>query len=70
MSDGDIAKTYGMPPFKVKSLRNTLRGWTEKGLAQAISGVAQADIDVKGGSAEPDWVIERLVIDIAKARDL
>lgn len=70
MSDGDIAKTYGMPPFKVKSLRNTLRGWTEKGLAQAISVVAQADIDAKGGSAEPDWVIERLVIDIAKARDL
>lgn len=70
MSDGDIAKTFGMAPFKVKSLRTTLRGWTEKGLAQAISIVAQADLDVKGGAADPGWVIERLVIDIAKARDL
>lgn len=70
MSDSDIAKSHGMPPFKVKSLRNSLRGWTQNGLAQAISVVAQADTDVKGGAAEPGWVIERLVIDIAKARDV
>lgn len=70
LSDSDIAKSHGMPPFKVKSLRNSLRGWSHNGLAQAISVVAQADTDVKGGAAEPGWVIERLVIDIAKARDL
>ncbi len=70
MSDGDIAKSHGMPPFKVKSLRSQLRGWSHNGLAQAISVIAQADTDVKGGAAEPAWVLERLVIDIAKAREL
>jgi len=70
MSDGDIAKAHGMPPFKVKAIRSTLRGWNDVGIAHAIEVIANADTDVKGGAADAGWVIERLVIDVAKARDV
>lgn len=69
-SDGDLAKRFGIPPFKVKSLRTTARSWTERGLAAAIAAVAKADLDVKGQAAVPGWVVERLVVDIARAREL
>ncbi|MFL6090482.1 MAG: DNA polymerase III subunit delta [Aeromicrobium sp.] len=68
MSDADVAKLVGAPPFKIRSLRQQLRGWNSDGLAAALSAVASADLDIKSGEADPAYAVERLVLQIANAR--
>lgn len=67
-SDVAVAKIIGAPPFKVRSLRQQLRGWTSEGLVAALQAVAAADVDIKSGDAEPAYAVERLVLQIAAAR--
>ncbi|HUP98980.1 MAG TPA: DNA polymerase III subunit delta [Aeromicrobium sp.] len=68
MSDADIARLVGAPPFKIRSLRQQLRGWDAVGLAEALRAVAAADLDIKSGEADPAYAVERLVLQIAQAR--
>lgn len=68
VSDVDVAKLVGAPPFKIRSLRQQLRGWNPDGLASALSAVAQTDLDIKSGEADPAYAVERLVLQIAAAR--
>lgn len=68
LRDADLASVIGAPPFKIKALRQTARGWDEKSLRMALEAVAQADLQVKGGSAEPGHAVERMIIDVAVAR--
>lgn len=58
----------GVPPWKLRILRDQARGWTEPGLARAISAVATADADVKGAASDPAYALERMVLTIAGAR--
>lgn len=68
MSDADVARLVGAPPFKIRSLRQQLRGWNSAGLAEALRAVASADLDIKSGEADPAYAVERLVLQIAAAR--
>jgi DNA polymerase-3 subunit delta len=68
MSDAEVAKLVGAPPFKIRSLRQQLRGWDTAGLAEALRAVATADLDIKSGEADPAYAVERLVVQIAQAR--
>ena len=68
LSDAEVAKKVGAPPFKIRSLRQQLRGWTSDGLASALDAVAAADLDIKSGEADPAYAVERLVLNIAAAR--
>ncbi len=68
MSEGDLAKHVGAPPFKIRVLRRQLQGWDPAGLARALDAVARADLDVKGGSADPAYAVERMVLQVAAAR--
>jgi DNA polymerase III subunit delta len=68
MRDNDVAAHIGAPPFKVRALRQQLRAWDANGLAKAIDAVAQADLDVKGGSADPAFAVERMVLQVAAQR--
>ncbi len=68
LRDADLAREVGAPPFKIRTLRQSARGWTEASLRQALDAVARADLAVKGGSAEPGHAVERMIIDIAVAR--
>lgn len=68
LRDGDLAKAIGAPPFKIRALRQTARGWDESALRRALAAVAHADLAVKGGSAEPGYAVERMIIDVAVAR--
>jgi DNA polymerase-3 subunit delta len=68
MSDADVARFVGAPPFKIRSLRQQLRGWNTDGLAEALRAVAAADLDIKSGEADPAYAVERLVQQIAQAR--
>lgn len=68
LRDADLAREIGAPPFKIRALRQTARGWDESSLRRALEAVARADVQVKGGSAEPGHAIERMIIDVAVAR--
>ena len=68
LSEADVAKFVGAPPFKIRSLRQQLRGWSTEGLAQALRLVASTDIDIKSGETDSAYAVERLVLQIAQAR--
>ncbi|GAB3929157.1 DNA polymerase III subunit delta [Kribbella albertanoniae] len=67
MREADLAREVGVPPWKLKSLRQQSRGWTPGGLATAIKAVAQADADVKGASGDAGYALERMVITVSRA---
>jgi DNA polymerase-3 subunit delta len=69
VSDVDAAKLVGAPPFKIRSLKAQLRDWNPQGLAAAMDAVAAADLDIKSGDADPAYAVERLVLQIAHARN-
>lgn len=68
LRDNELAAHIGAPPFKIRSMRQQLRSWDAKGLAAAISAVAQADLDVKGGAADPAFAVEQMVLLVAAQR--
>jgi DNA polymerase-3 subunit delta len=67
LREADLAREVGVPPWKLKSLRQQARGWTSGGLATAIKAVAQADADVKGASGDAGYALERMVITVSRA---
>lgn len=65
--DADLAREAGVPPWKLRTLREQARGWDERGLAQAITAVAQADADVKGAGSDVAYSLERMVLRVTAA---
>lgn len=63
-----LAKELGMPPWKIDRVQRQLRGWSGDGVARALSVVAEADAQVKGGAADPAYALEKAVSDIVAAR--
>lgn len=63
-----LAKDLGMPPWKIDRLQRQLRGWSGEGVARALSAVAEADAQVKGGAADPAYALEKAVSQIVAAR--
>lgn len=68
MRDVDLAREVGVPPWKLRSLRDQARGWSEPGLARAVRAVAQADADIKGAASDASYALERLVLTITGLR--
>ena len=52
LSDGDLARQVGVPPWKLRTLRTQLRRWKPAQLAQAVTILADLDARVKGGLRE------------------
>jgi DNA polymerase-3 subunit delta len=67
LREADLAREVGVPPWKLKTLKQQARGWTPGGLASAIKAVAQADADVKGASGDAGYALERMVITVSRA---
>ncbi|TDB96550.1 DNA polymerase III subunit delta [Actinomadura sp. 7K534] len=63
-----LAKDLGMPPWKIDRVQKQLRAWSADGVAQALTAVAKADEQVKGGSADPAYALEKTVAEIVAAR--
>jgi DNA polymerase-3 subunit delta len=63
-----LAKELGMPPWKIDRVQRQLRGWSGEGVARALSAVAEADAQVKGGAADPAYALEKTVAEIVAAR--
>lgn len=64
----DLARTLGMPAWKIDRVRKQLGGWGPTGLATALSAVAAADGAVKGAGVDPHYALERMVLTVAQAR--
>ena len=69
VSDADLARSVGVPPWKLKELKTQVQGWGDEGLVGAIRAVAQADADIKGAASDPAYTLERLVLPVAGLRD-
>jgi DNA polymerase-3 subunit delta len=48
-SEADVARLAGVPPFKVRALRQAAAAWEPAALADAVIGLAAVDARVKGG---------------------
>lgn len=68
LREGDLAREIGAPPFRVRALRSQLRSWEPSGLAHALTAVAQADLDVKGGAGDAEHALEQMVLAVYRAR--
>ena len=69
MGEGDLARELGVPPWKVRTVRDQSRAWSEGGIARAIRAVAQADADVKGAAGDASYTLERLVLTVTGLRE-
>lgn len=65
---GASARTLGMPDWMLRNLTREARAWNDASLARAIEAVARADQEVKGGGRDPQFSIQRMVIEICRAR--
>jgi DNA polymerase III subunit delta len=68
LRDADLAREAGVPPWKLKILREQARGWDDAGLSAAITAVARADAEVKGAASDAAYSLERMVMTVAGAR--
>ena len=68
MSEADLAKRAKVPPWKMRSLRQQARGWSPGGVTRAMEVVAETDALIKGAGRDPEYALERAVIEIARAR--
>jgi DNA polymerase-3 subunit delta len=63
-----LASRLGMPAWKVEKAQRTARGWTARGLADAMHAAAAVNAAVKGGSDDRGYALERAVLAVAEAR--
>jgi len=63
-----LASSLGMPAWKIERAQRQARGWTAAGLALAMQATAQCNADVKGGSDDRGYALERAVFAMSAAR--
>lgn len=68
MRNNDLAREVGVPPWKIDVLRRQSHGWDADGVGRAIRSVARADAAVKGQASDPAYALERMVLDVVRAR--
>lgn len=66
--DADLARSIGVPPWKVKDIAQQSRDWTPAGVARALLAVAKADADTKGAASDPAFALEQLVLTVGSCR--
>ncbi|MCW2797119.1 DNA polymerase III subunit delta [Nocardioides sp.] len=69
MREVDLAREVGVPPWKLRTIRDQSRGWSDAGIARAIRAVARADADIKGAASDASYTLERLVLTVTALRD-
>ena len=67
MREVDLAREVGVPPWKLRTIRDQSRGWSDAGIARAIRTVAQADADIKGAASDASYTLERMVLTVDRA---
>lgn len=64
----DLARTLGLPPWKVKRAQQQARGWKVTGLHEALQIVARVNADVKGVAASADYALDSAVRQLIAAK--
>ncbi|WP_353066607.1 DNA polymerase III subunit delta [Arcanobacterium hippocoleae] len=59
-----------LAPWQIDRAKRELRGWSAVGLGRAIQEIARADADLKGGSRDSAYALERALLAIGRARRL
>jgi DNA polymerase-3 subunit delta len=70
MREADLAREVGVPPWKLRTLRDQSRGWSEPAIAKAIRVIAQADADIKGAAGDAAYTLERMVLTVTGLREV
>lgn len=60
------AGDLGVAPWQLEQVRRSLPGWTEEGIARVVNALVEADAAAKGAHRDPVYVIEQLVLLVAK----
>ncbi|MCW2847672.1 MAG: polymerase delta subunit [Marmoricola sp.] len=68
MRNNDLMREVGVPAWKLDTLRRQSHGWDDAGLGRAIRSVARADADIKGQASDPAYALEKMVLDIVRAK--
>jgi len=68
LRNNDLMREVGVPAWKLDTLRRQSHGWDEDGVGRAIRTVARADADIKGQASDPAYALEKMVLDIVRAR--
>jgi DNA polymerase-3 subunit delta len=63
-----MASELGMPPWKIRKAQGQMRGWGADGLADAMRVVARVNAEVKGAAADPEYALERAVLELVAAK--
>lgn len=63
-----LASKLGMPAWKIEKAQRVARGWSPDGLVDAMAAAALCNADVKGGSDDRGYALERAVMAVAAAR--
>jgi DNA polymerase-3 subunit delta len=63
-----LAAELGMQPWKIDKARKTARAWSSAGLAAGTAVVSELNASVKGAAADPEYALEKAVIDLVDAR--
>ena len=68
MRNNDLMREVGVPGWKLDVLRRQSHGWDLDGVGRAIRTVARADADVKGQASDASYALEKMVLDVVRAR--
>jgi DNA polymerase III subunit delta len=68
-NEADLAREIGVPPWKVRSVRDQAKGWSSAALGEAVRAVARADADIKGAASDASYTLERLVLTVTELRE-
>ena len=64
-SSAQLARSLGMAPWQVDQARREAQRFSSESLARCVRALADADAQVKGGSRDPVYAVERAVTIIA-----
>ncbi|WP_026549283.1 DNA polymerase III subunit delta [Arthrobacter sp. Br18] len=64
-SSAQLAREFGMAPWQVDQARREAQRFSSEALARCVQVLAEADAQVKGGSRDPVYAVERAVTVIA-----
>lgn len=68
LRDADIARTIGVPPWKIKDLSRLARDWAPAAVGSALQAVAVADAQIKGAGSDPGFALEQVVLRVVELR--
>jgi DNA polymerase-3 subunit delta len=63
-----LASSLGMPAWKIERAQRQARGWSATGLVEAMHATAECNAQVKGGSEDRGYALERAVFAVSAAR--